>query len=200
MRKIVALVLTTAFLVSFAFPVRADEGMWTFDNPPRKEWKERYNFDPSDAWLDHLRLSSVRVGTSSGSFVSPEGLVLTNQHVASGQIAKLSSAERNLTRDGFYARTRADELKCPDLEMSVLVSYEDVTRRVQGAAKPGAGDSEANSQRRAEIARIESESKQKTGLDGQVVMLYSGGEYWLYRFKKYTDVRLVFAPEEQIAF
>ncbi len=200
MRKIVALILTTAFLFSFAPHARADEGMWTFDNAPRKEWKERYGFEPSDAWLDHLRLSSVRVGTSSGAFVSPEGLVLTNQHVASSQIAKLSSPERNLTRDGFYARTRADELKCPDLEMSVLVSYEDVTRRVQGAVRAGAGDKEANEQRRAEIARIESESKQKTGFDGQVVMLYSGGEYWLYRFKKYTDVRLVFAPEERIAF
>ena len=189
-----------AFLISFVLPARADEGMWTFDNPPRREWKERYNFDPSDAWLDHLRLSSVRVGTSSGAFVSPAGLVLTNQHVASGQLAKLSSPERNLTRDGFYARTPGEELKCPDLEMSVLVSYEDVTRRVHGAVKTGANDADADAQRRAEIARIESESKQKTGLDGQVVMLYSGGEYWLYRFKKYTDVRLVFAPEEQIAF
>ncbi|HWT01352.1 MAG TPA: S46 family peptidase [Pyrinomonadaceae bacterium] len=200
MRKIVSLLLVTAFLISLALPARADEGMWTFDNPPRRQWKERYNFDPSDAWLDHLRLSSVRVGTSSGAFVSPNGLVLTNQHVASGQIAKLSTAERNLSRDGFYARTQAEELKCPDLEMSVLVSYEDVTRRVQGAVKQGTSSAEANAQRRAEVARIESESKQKTGLDGQVVMLYSGGEYWLYRFKKYTDVRLVFAPEEQIAF
>src|SRR5215212_2593270 len=135
MRKTVTLALMTAFLISSVLPARADEGMWTFDNPPRKEWKERYGFEPSDAWLDHLRLSSVRVGTSSGAFVSPEGLVLTNQHVASSQISKLSSPERNLTRDGFYARTRADELKCPDLEMSVLVSYEDVTRRVQGAAR-----------------------------------------------------------------
>ena len=89
MRKIVALVLTTALVVSLALPALADEGMWTFDNPPRKEWKERYGFEPTDAWLDHLRLSSVRVGTSSGAFVSPEGLVLTNQHVASSQIAKL---------------------------------------------------------------------------------------------------------------
>ena len=200
MRKMVSLVLVAAFVTSLAVPVRADEGMWTFDNPPRRLWKERYNFEPSDAWLDHLRLSSVRVGTSSGAFVSPHGLVLTNQHVASSQISKLSTKERDLARDGFYARTQAEELKCPDLEMSVLVSYEDVTRRVQGAVKAGAGDKEAGESRRAEIARIESESKQKTGLDGQVVMLYSGGEYWLYRFKKYTDVRLVFAAEERIAF
>jgi V8-like Glu-specific endopeptidase len=174
--------------------------MWTFDNPPRKQWKERYNFEPSDAWLEHVRLSSVKVGGASGSFVSPNGLVMTNQHVASSQLSKLSSKERNLVRDGFYAPTNAEELKCPDLEIDVLVSYEDVTRRVQGAVKVGTSDKEANDQRKAEIAQIESESKQKTGMASNVVMFYSGGEYWLYRFKKYTDVRLVFAPEEQIAF
>ncbi|MBD0372067.1 MAG: S46 family peptidase, partial [Pyrinomonadaceae bacterium] len=114
--------------------------------------------------------------------------------------SKLSTPERNLVKNGFYAPTKAEELKCPDLEIDVLVSYEDVTRRVQGAVKQGSSDKEANDQRRAEIAQIESESKQKTGLASNVVMFYSGGEYWLYRFKKYTDVRLVFAPEEQIAF
>jgi hypothetical protein len=126
--------------------------------------------------------------------------VLTNQHVASSQISKLSTPERNLVKNGFYARSSSEELKCPDLEIDVLVSYEDVTRRVQGAVKAGSSDKDANDQRRAEIAQIESESKQKTGLASNVVMFYSGGEYWLYRFKKYTDVRLVFAPEEQIAF
>jgi hypothetical protein len=199
-KKIVSLLLTIVLLASI-FPLAlADEGMWTFDNPPRKLWKERYGFEPTDAWLEHLRLSSVRVGTASGAFVSPKGLVMTNQHVASGQIAKLSTPERNLTRNGFYARTTSEELKCPDLEIDVLVSYEDVSRRVQGAVKQGSSASEANDQRRAEISQIESESKQKTGLMSNVVMFYSGGEYWLYRFKKYTDVRLVFAPEEQIAF
>jgi hypothetical protein len=174
--------------------------MWTFDNPPRKQWKERYNFEPSDAWLEQIRLSSVKIEGSSGSFVSSNGLVMTNQHVASGQLQKLSTPERNLRRDGFLAQTTAEELKCPDLEVSVLNSYENVTTLVQGAVKAGMSDSAAGDARRAEIARIEKESAEKTGLRSEVVKIYNGGEYWLYRFKKYTDVRLVFAPEEQAAF
>ena len=109
--------------------------MWTFDNPPRAQWKERYGFEPTDAWLDHLRLSSVRIvdgpGGGTAAFVSPDGLLLTNQHVAAGQLQKSSTAGHDLVRDGFFARTRADELKCPDLEALVLVSYENVTARVQ---------------------------------------------------------------------
>jgi hypothetical protein len=181
--------------------------MWTFDNPPLKIWKERYQFEPTAAWLERVRLASVRlaevgttVGGGSGVFVSAEGLVATNQHVGGGQLAKLSTKERDIVRNGFYARTRAEELKCPDFEASVLASYEDVTRRVQGAVRPNTSPSEAAAQRKAEVAKIERESDQQTGLRSQVVTLYSGGEYWLYRFKKYTDVRLVFAPEEQIAF
>jgi Peptidase S46 len=179
----------------------ADEGMWTFDNPPRKQWKERYNFEPSEAWLEHVRLASVRLNDGgSGSFVSSEGLLMTNQHVASGQLQKISTKDRDYAKEGFYARTRAEELRSPDLEINVLTSYEDVTRLVQSAVKPGATDKEANEQRKAEAAAIEKESTNKTGLRSEVVTLYSGGEYWLYRFKKYTDIRLVFAPEEQIAF
>ncbi|MCA1615372.1 MAG: S46 family peptidase [Acidobacteria bacterium] len=206
MKKVLAVILALAFLAS-AVPVAfADEGMWTFDNPPRKQWKERYNFEPSDAWLEHVRLASVRLGAvgssggGSGAFVSAEGLVVTNQHVGADQLAKLSTKERDLVKNGFYAAARADELKCPDFEVNVLVSYEDVTRRVQGAAKAGAAAAEAAAQRRAEIAAVERESNERTGLRSDVFTLYSGGEYWLYRFKRYTDVRLVFAPEEQIAF
>jgi Peptidase S46 len=179
----------------------ADEGMWTFDNPPRKQWKEQYNFQPTDVWLEHVRLASVRLNDGgSGSFVSPEGLLMTNQHVASGQLQKISTKDRDYTKAGFYARTRGEELRSPDLEINVLTSYEDVTRRVQSAVKSGATDKEANEQRKAEAAAIEKESTDKTGLRSEVVPLYSGGEYWLYRFNKYTDIRLVFAPEEQIAF
>src|SRR3989449_555739 len=183
----------------------AKSGRWTSGRPQRKLWKERYGFEPTDAWLDHLRLSSVRLidgggGGGSASFVSANGLVLTNQHVAGGQLQKLSTAARDLVRDGFYARTRADELKCPDLEANVLVSYDDVTRRVQSAARPGASDADAAAARRAAIATIEKESFDKTGLRSDVVTLYSGGEYWLYRYKRYTDVRLVFAVEEQIGY
>ena len=194
-RVILALVIFLSPL-----PLHADEGMWTFDNPPRKQWKELYNFEPTDAWLEQIRLSSVKIEGSSGSFVSPNGLVMTNQHVASGQLQKLSTPERNLRRDGFQAKTTAEELKCPDLEVSVLTSYENVTPLVQGAVKSGMSDSAAGDARRAEIARIEKESTDKTGLRSEVVRIYNGGEYWLYRFKKYTDVRLVFAPEEQAAF
>ena len=199
MKKITALAFVFVLVLS-SLPVFADDGMWTFDNPPRKQWKEKYNFEPTDAWLDHVRLSSVKVEGSSGAFVSPNGLLMTNQHVASGQLQKLSTRDRNLRRDGFYAGMPAEELKCPDLEVTVLVSLEDVTSRVQGAAKPGASDKEANDARNAQMAAIEKESTEKTGLRSEVVTLYRGGEYWLYQFKKYTDVRLVFAPEEQIAF
>lgn len=185
-------------------PLLADEGMWTFDNPPRQLWRDRYRFEPSDAWLDHLRLSSIRLmegtGGGSASFVSPDGLILTNQHVAGGQLQKLSTSARDLVRDGFYAASREQELKLPDLEANVLVSYEDVTARVQGAVKPGASDGEAGAARRAAIAAIEKASVDATGLRSDVVTLYAGGEYWLYRYKRYTDIRLVFAPEEQIAY
>jgi len=179
----------------------ADDGMWTFDNPPRKQWKERYKFEPTEAWLEHLRLASVRLNDGgSGSFVSPDGLMVTNQHVASGQLQKVSTKDKDYTKDGFYARTNDEELKCPDLECNVLVSYEDVTARVQSAVRRGASDAEASNQRKAVTAAIEKEATAKTGLKCDVISFYSGGEYWLYRFKKYTDIRLVFAVEEQIAF
>jgi hypothetical protein len=200
MKKIATTALLMTFIIS-PLASHADEGMWTFDNPPRKQWKERYNFEPTEGWLEHVRLASVRLNDGgSGAFVSPDGLLMTNQHVASGQLQKVSTKERDYTHEGFYARTREEELKSPDLEINVMISYEDVTARVQGAAKAGGSVKEANEQRKAEMAKIERESTEKTGLRSEVVTLYSGGEYWLYRFKKYTDIRLVFAPEEQIAF
>ncbi|MGQ9495056.1 MAG: S46 family peptidase [Thermoanaerobaculaceae bacterium] len=179
----------------------AEEGMWTFDNPPVKQLQEKYGFTPSQEWLDHIRLSSVRFNDGgSGSFVSATGLVLTNHHVALGQLQKVSSPEKNYVADGFLARNHDEELRCPDLELNVLVSMEDVTSRVLAALKPGMSEKEANEARKAVIAAIEKESLEKTGLRSDVVTLYHGGEYWLYRYKKYTDVRLVFAPEQQIAF
>ena len=179
----------------------ADEGMWTFDNPPLKLLKQRYGFEPTREWLDHLRLSSARFNDGgSGSFVSPHGLVLTNHHVAFGQLQKVSSAAKDYVKNGFYARTQAEELKCPDLEVNVLVGMEDVTARVRSAVKPGMTDEAALKARKAQIASIEKESLERTGLRSDVISLYQGGEYWLYRYKKYTDMRLVFAPEQQIAF
>lgn len=200
MKKISIFFVILSFLTGIPV-VRADEGMWTFDNPPLKQWKERYNFEPTKEWLDNVRLASVRLNDGgSGGFVSPDGLLVTNQHVAAGQLQKLSTKENDLTKNGFYARTRSEELKAPDLEVNVLVSFENVTARVQSAVKAGASDTEASEQRKAVIAQIEKESLDKTGLKSDVVSFYSGGEYWLYRNKKYTDIRLVFAAEEQIAF
>lgn len=184
--------------------VRADEGMWTFDNPPLRQWRENYGFTPDQAWLDRLRLATVRLsegaGGGTGCLVSPQGLLMTNQHVGRGQVSKLSSGGRDLVRDGFYAASEAEELKCPDLEVNVLVSFEEVTARVEAAVQAAADESEVTRLRRAAIAEIERESVARTGLKSEVVVLYNGGEYWLYRFKRYTDVRLVFAPEEQIAY
>jgi hypothetical protein len=175
--------------------------MWTFDNPPVKQLQEKFNFTPTQQWLDHLRLSSVRLNDGgSGSFVSPHGLLLTNHHVARVQLQKNSSAEHDYIRDGFYATTPEQEMKSQDLEVNVLVSYEDVTDRVNTATKGAKNTEEEFAKRKAVIAEIEKESTEKTGFRSDVVTLYQGGEYWLYRYKKYTDVRLVFAPEQQAAF
>ena len=190
-----------AILLFSPFCTFAEEGMWTFDNPPLKALRAQYGFDPTKEWLEHIRLSSVRFNDGgSGSFVSPHGLTLTNHHVALGQLQKVSTAEKDYVKNGFHALTQSEELKCPDLELNVLVSLEDVTSRVQGAVKKGMSDEDALKARKAEIARIEKASLDATGLRSDVVTLYNGGEYWLYRYKKYTDIRLVFALEQQIAF
>lgn len=200
-RSIRCLSLLAAALIAAAPVIRAEEGMWTFDNPPLKQLAAKYNFHPSQEWLDHLRLSSVRINDGgSGSFVSPDGLLLTNHHVARGQLQKNSTAEHDYIRDGFYAATQDQEMKSPDLEINVLVGMQEVTTRVQGAAKGIADDAKALKAREAEIAAITKESQDKTGFRSDVVSFYNGGEYWLYQYKVYTDVRLVFAPEQQAAF
>ena len=134
MKKISVFLLILSFLINVPI-VLADEGMWTFDNLPLRQWKERYNFEPSQEWIDHIRLASLRFEGGSASFVSPDGLIITNQHVASGQLAKLSTKDKDLVKNGFYARTQAEELKTPDMEANVLISFENVTERVQSAAK-----------------------------------------------------------------
>ncbi len=196
-----ALALAAAAALVPAGKVRADEGMWTFDNPPVKRLQDRYGFTPSADWLNHLRLASVRfMDGGSGSFISPDGLILTNHHVAMGQLQKISTADHDYVATGFYARTPADEIPSPDLEVNVLMSTEDVTDRVQSAVRPDMGDAQALLARRAAIAAIEKASLDATGLRSNVIDLYHGGQYWLYRYKKYTDVRLVMAPERQAAF
>jgi hypothetical protein len=192
-----------AFLVAalLAAPALAEEGMWTFDNPPLRQLKERYGFEPGREWLDKVRLASVRfMDGGSGSFVSADGLMITNHHVGIGCIQNVSSAEKDYVQDGFSAATRAGEKPCPGYEVNVLASLEDVTGKVLGAVAPGMSDKEARDARKAATASIENECAAGTKLRCNVVSLYQGGEYQLYRYRKYTDVRLVFAPERSMAF
>ncbi len=186
---------------TLATGVGADEGMWLFNQPPRQILKERHQFDATDPWLDHLQKSSVRFNSGgSGSFVSEDGLLISNHHVGADALQKLSSEKKNYLHDGFYAPTPAEEVKCLDLELNVLQSIEDVTARVNAAIPAGADAAKSFLARRKVIAEIEKESQDKTGLRSDVVTLWQGGAYHLYRYKRYTDVRLVFAPEQQIAF
>jgi hypothetical protein len=199
LRRVILVVVS--FLLVLIAVVSADEGMWTFDKPPVDAIRTKYGFEVTPAWLEHLRLASVRLNDGgSGSFVSPNGLLLTNHHVALGQLQKVSSASQNYVAGGFYARTRADEIKAPDLEINVLMSSEDVTATVAAAAHNAKSPKAALDAREAAIARIEKESLDRTGLRSDVVSLYQGAQYWLYRYKRYTDMRIVFAPEQQMAF
>ena len=178
----------------------ADEGMWTYNQFPRERVRERYGFLPTDAWLDHVRLSSVRFDSGgSGSFVSATGLVMTNHHVGADCIAKLGASEHDYHRDGFHAKAAADELRCPDLELNVLTTIENVTDEVVARDK-GLTDAEAARARGEIIAGIEKRCAAAGTQRCDVVTLYRGGRYDLYKYRKYTDVRLVFAPEFAIAF
>jgi hypothetical protein len=180
---------------------QADEGFWLFNAPPVKQLEEKYHFTPDAAWLEHIQKSSVRFDSGgSGSFVSADGLVITNQHVGADSLQKFGDAQHNYIRDGFYAAAPAEEKRCYDLELNVLESIEDVTGRVNAAVAPGSEPQAAVAARRKAIAEIEQESTKATGLRSEVVTLFQGGSYQLYRYKQYTDVRLVFAPEQEIAF
>lgn len=181
-------------------PYQSAGGMWPYHNPPVEMLQKVHHFNPTKEWLESVRMASVRFPRGSASFVSSEGLVLTNHHVGLDSINKLSSAEHDYVKDGFIAKSREEELKCPGLALAVFVSYDDVTKRVKDAVKDGMNAADASEARRSAIADIEKESKEKTGLRSVVYNLYQGGEYWVYRYKDYVDVRLVFAPEQQIAF
>jgi hypothetical protein len=175
--------------------------MWTFDNPPRERLQQAYGFEPTQAWLDRVRLASVRfMDGGSGSFVSADGLMITNQHVGLDCIQNLSSAGNDYVSLGFYAATREQERPCPGYEVNVLLETQDVTPAVSAALKSARTDAEAAAARRSAIARIENECHARTALRCNVIELYQGGEFQLYQYQAYTDVRLVMAPEEQAAF
>src|SRR5438876_7305943 len=198
-RKIGSIIIASVF--GLALIASADEGMWLFSSPPLRQLKEKYQFEPTPQWLEHLQKASVRFNSGgSGAFVSATGLCITNHHVGADALQKASSEQHNYLKDGFYAKTNTEEIKCADLELNVLISTEDVTARVSAAVKSGMTPDQASAARNAAIAAIEKESKEKTGLRSDVVTLYQGGAYHLYRYKRYDDVRIVFAPEQQMAF
>ncbi len=195
MRRIL---LVLAVIVSSA--AVADEGMWTFNNFPSSKVKERYGFEPTKDWLDHVRLSAVRIaGGCSASLVSAEGLVMTNHHCAHSCIQQLSTKKKDFVKEGFFAKTAKDEVKCPEIELNQLVEITDVTERITNATK-GAPDAKFNEVQRGEIAKIEKECASSEDVRCDVVTLYRGGRYDLYKYQRFQDVRLVFAPEFQIAF
>ncbi len=193
--------LALPLLLLLASFVMAEEGMWTFDNPPTRQLQQAYGFDLTPAWLEKVRLASVRFNDGgSGSFVSADGLMITNHHVGLACVQNLSTPENDYVAKGYLAPSRDKEPACPGYEVNVLMAIEDVTAKVLGAVKPAMSDKEAGDARKAATSRIENECNAKTGLRCNVVTLYQGGEYHLYQYKKYTDVRLVLAPEQQIAF
>jgi len=190
--------MTCIFTVSLA---PADEGMWLYNAFPKEKVKSKYGFEPTQQWLDHVRLSSVRFNNGgSGSFVSPDGLTFTNHHVGAECIQQLSTGGKDYMKTGFYAHTQAEEAKCPDLELNQLVGIEDVTAKVNAAVKPGMSTADAGQAQRAAMSAIEKDCATATGLRCDVVTFYSGEVYNLYKYRKYTDVRLVFAPEFDMAF
>src|SRR5229473_715461 len=193
----------SAFVVIVLFPLTAlaDEGMWLYNQPPKDKIKAKYGFELTQKWLDHLRLSSVRFNNGgSGSFVSADGLTFTNHHVGAGCVQQLSSEGHDYIKTGFYAKTQADEAKCPNLELNELVGIEDVTDKINTGVKPEMSAADAGQAQRANMSRIEKDCATSTGLRCDVVTFYSGEVYNLYKYKKYTDVRLVFAPEFEAAF
>jgi hypothetical protein len=198
--SLAALIAALAF-ASAPRPAGADEGMWTFNDFPADRVEKAYGFRPDQAWLDHVRASSLRLARGcSASFVSPNGLVQTNHHCAQGCIEQLSSSTEDLVAAGFYAKRIEDERKCPNVEVNQLSAITDVTSRVKAAVagKDGPALADAKKAIQAVIARECSGGNADIRCD--VVELYHGGIYNLYRYRRYQDVRLVFAPEMAIAF
>ena len=195
-RFVLLLCVLTLGLGNFAF---ADEGMWLFNAFPKDKVQAKYGFAPDQAWLDHVRLSSARAPNGSSSFVSPDGLIFTNHHIAQECIHDLSTNGKDYMKNGFYAPTRAEEPKCPGVEFIVLEDMQDVTTQVNAAVKPDMSTADAGKAQREEMSSLEKDCS--TGnMRCDVVTLYSGAMYHLYKYKKYDDIRLVFAPEFEMAF
>jgi hypothetical protein len=199
MKRFCSLLLACAFV--FLTTASADEGMWLYNEPPTAKIKAKYGFELTQAWLDHVRLSSVRFNNGgSGSFVSADGLTFTNHHVGAQCVQQLSSEGHDYIKTGYYAKTQAEEAKCPNLELNQLVGIEDVTDKINAVVKPEMSAAEAGQAQRGAMSQVEKDCATATGLRCDVVTFYSGQVYNLYKYKKYTDVRLVFAPEFGIAF
>ena len=198
MNRIASLCLAAALI---AAPVLADEGMWTYNNFPTAKVKAKYGVEPTKDWLDHVRLSSVRIaGGCSASVVSADGLVMTNHHCARECIENISgNMKKDFNRDGFFAKTQAEEARCPGYELNQLTEITDVTKRVQDATKDAAPE-KFNDVQKAALAGIEKECATSDDFRCEVVTLYRGGRYDLYKYRRLQDIRLVFAPEDGIAF
>ncbi len=194
MRPIRWAAFATVSFALFACSLTADDGIWLINKFPKQAVEKKYGVEVTDDLLNRLQLASVRV-LASGSIVSPSGLLFTNHHVASECVQQLSSKEHDYMRDGFQSASEADEKRCPGLDAEVLLSIDDVTPQIAGNIAANVPASEVNATRKANIARVEKECMGRTGNRCQVVTLYSGGQYHLYRYKRYDDVRLVFAPE-----
>jgi hypothetical protein len=199
MKRFLSICLALSFLLSTL--ASADEGMWLYNEAPKDKIKAKYGFELTQQWLDHVRLSSVRFNNGgSGSFVSADGLTFTNHHVGAGCVHQLSTQSHDYIKTGFYAKTQAEEAKCPNLELNQLVGIEDVTARVNAGVKPEMSAADAGQAQRAAMSQIEKDCGISTGLRCDVVIFYSGQVFNLYKYKKFTDVRLVFAPEFDAAF
>ncbi len=173
--------------------------MWTFDAPPLDYWQARYGFRPDQTWLDHLRLSAVRLPGCSASFVSPDGLIMTNHHCSRGCIAQVSPPDTSYLRTGFVAQKPEDEIRCPGMTADQLVSIKDVTSQIRGRITASTAERQV-AQRDSAIDIVRSACEEASGLRCQVVAFYNGGMYSLYTYKRYSDLRLVMAPELETAY
>jgi len=194
--------LTLVFALGTSLSARADEGMWTYDNFPAAAVKQKYGVDVSSAWLDQLRTASIRLSNCTASFISPDGLILTNHHCSATCLAQISTEGQDRLANGYLARSRAEEVKCPTQYVDVLMKMEDVTAKVN-AATAGKNEKDANEARKKALTQLEQDCEKAAGTKDprrcESVSLYQGGRHFLYQYKRYTDVRMVFAPEYAIA-